>query len=248
MPKKKPTTLILPETDELAFTVEQVVAKLPGDAIHNHLHRFNEQAKVAAENLFNLRTANSILIGHQLELLKNQLKIEQKTRLTWEAWLKQHCDFSRATAARYRNLAKNTLNGQLAKSYPSLKPELLPEQSLETLEKEQLIATMGALVEALNGVKVSELYEQLNLIAPPKPKGLGNKGGAKDKDPEEAPEPTAEETIALAEEDAISFLGDLIKQLRTFEKIHAANLKRPEREAFAKTLRDTADSTEQFKD
>lgn len=151
-------TIDLAPADQLALNVQRELVKLPSQAVHNHLHRLGEQARIAREQLQGVEIVAPILVALELE----HQKVNHGS--PWKDWVKQNCDFSHKTATKYAKVLKHARAGDIK----DLDPELIPNTPPSLMSAKQLQETCEALGNALQGYRgIRQLYLELDVIKTP---------------------------------------------------------------------------------
>lgn len=164
-PKKVANIITLPNAGDLALPLGQSLAKLPTDAVHNHLHQVVERAKTTRENLESIELSALILCAVELEYLKGNT--QSRNGLPWKTWVKDNCEFTYMTATRYHRVLEAARSNQL----PGLRPDALPDLAPSLMSGDQLQDACKTLAASLQGIGgIRQLYLTLDIIAQPKPK------------------------------------------------------------------------------
>lgn len=159
--KKAPNTQLtidLPPADQLALNVQRELVKLPSQAVHNHLHRLGEQARIAREQLQGVEIVAPILCALELEHQKSN------HGCPWREWVKLNCEFSYETARKYAKVLKHARAGDIK----DLDSALIPNTPPSLMSAKELQETCESLANALQGYRgIRQLYLELEVIKTP---------------------------------------------------------------------------------
>ena len=219
-----PKTITIPDAGSLAFPLESSLTKLPGDAVHNHLHQVAERSKEARTQLEGVELSALILCAVELEEIKGEP--DRRNGSPWKDWVKSHCDFSHKTATKYDRVLKAARLGLIEGLHPEALPEIAPSR-MSADQLQDACHTLAASLQGLGGIR--QLYLKLDIIALPSKTADGKNtieanrndgtGGRKDKSTG-----TAQGDLDLATKDAIHAYRRALADLDQAHRLHLKNL------------------------
>eukprot|EP00112_Aurelia_sp_Birch-Aquarium-sp1_P003869 Seg14366.2 transcript_id=Seg14366.2/GoldUCD/mRNA.D3Y31 product="hypothetical protein" protein_id=Seg14366.2/GoldUCD/D3Y31 len=146
-----------------------------------------------------------------------QLEHEKKVShvIPWKQWVKENCEFSYPTSARYAKALKCGREGLI----DGLDPSLIPDKAPSLMSKEELLETCTTLAEALQSYDgIRQIYLKLNIIKTPQRCTIGENRNTKGK-PKKKTLSNSEESLKQKREDATVAYRTALKKLDDAERI-----------------------------